>query len=159
MVAMGLVITFPIIWEKHCCDQNEESVKLLREQQLLEKVQIKNNFEINGAVKPHNVVRNISVLDQLRKQNIIIPEHKDELDSFRPILKAARQKSMNGCPNFSSGKDFEESFSFGGEEAKLSAKPPFLDGSSINIRSGEMILNSKRLFADKKLVGNEKLYT
>ena len=71
---------------------------------MLEKVQIKNNFEINGAVKPHNIVRNISVLDQLRKQNIIIPEHKDELDSFRPILKAVRQKSMNGYPDFSSKK-------------------------------------------------------
>ena len=146
--------TFPS-FGKYCSDQNEESEKLLREEQLLEDFHIKNNCQTNVTTKPHrNVIGNSSgnifIHPQEKKQNNIIHDHQENLESFRPILKAARQKKMNGCPNFSSGKDFEESFSFGGEEAKLSAKPPFLDGSSINIRSGEMILNSKRLFADTK---------
>ena len=42
-------------------------------------------------------------------------------------------------------RKFEESFSFRGEEAKLR--------SSRNLHSSEMILNSRRLFGDKELVG------
>ena len=113
---------------------------------MLEEFQIKNNFQTNGAVKPY-------------RNDVNIPEHKDEVDSVRPILKAARQKSMNGCPNFSSKKDLEDSFSFGHEDAKFGTKPPFSDGSTRNICSSEMILNSRRLFINKELVRDQNLYT
>ena len=80
----------------------------------------------------------------MRKQNIRIPEHKEGVDSLRPILKAARQKSMNGGPNLGSKKDLDERFSF--EDAKFGTKSQFLDGSTRNICSSEMILNSRMDF-------------
>ena len=81
------------------------------------------------------------------------------MDSFRPILKAARQKSMNGCPDFSSKKDLEEILSFRGEEATFGTKTHFLDGSIRNRGSSEIILNSRILFVYKEHVGDKKLYT
>ena len=156
-----MICTFPS-FGKHCCDQNEESEKLLREEQLLEDLHTKNNLWENGTTTPHrNDIRNnsgnIFIHSQEKKQNNIIHDQQENVDSFRPILKTTRQKSMNGCYNFNSRNDFEKSFSFGGEEAKLRDNPPFLDGSIKNLHSSEMILNSRRLFVDKKLVGNEKL--
>ena len=76
-----------------------------------EEFQIKNNSQINEAIKSHS-------LAQLKKQNIIIPEHKDKVNRFWPILKALRQ-SMNDCPDFSSKKHLEESFSFAGTDANF----------------------------------------
>ena len=52
-------------------------------------------------------------------------------------------------------KELEESFSFVDEDAKFGTKPQFLDGSTKNILSSEMILNSRRLLIDKELVGDE----
>ena len=150
--------TFPS-FGKYCSDQNEESEKLPREVQLLEDFHIKNNCQTNVTTKPHrNVIGNSSGNifihpQEKKRQNNIIHDHQENLESFRPILKAERQKSMNGCPNFSSRKDFEDSFSFRGEEAKLKTNTLFLNESSRYLHSSEMILNSRRLFGDKELVG------
>jgi hypothetical protein len=144
---------------KSCCAQNEDSEKLLRNEELLVDYQIKNNYQINGVVKPS---RNV-VGDNSANFVNVIPESDEMVDNLRPILKTARNNSMNGGPDNRSRQDWREEFSFssplssfGDGVVKLAPRNPHLEGSTKNLRNGDIILNSRRLFGDKEFFGDLK---
>ena len=98
------------------------------------------------------------------QQNIIVECEESVVDSCRPRLNPARQNlrnGLNGGPCYRSRKNFEDnsSFTFGCRGTEPALRAPHLRGCTKDLRTGEIILKSDRLFSEHDKNSEEKYFT
>ena len=115
---------------------------------------------LKTVAKPSTNIRSdnygqVMVRPRVKQQQHSLPQSVQVVDSFRPILKHARQKHANGGTDFM--HNFEDNFTcsmptsiFEDGAGELVSSSPNKWGSTKNIHSGEIILNSSKLFGDKE---------
>ena len=126
---------------KTCCGRNEETEKLLNEELLVEEQSVNRNV----VSSPGNNKHDSAVIRPRVTNQKHIPEVKD---SLRPRLKAARQKTkngLNGGPCYRSRQDVVENFSFSSSTFNFQNRGPETGGSTKDLHTGEITLNSVRL--------------
>jgi hypothetical protein len=75
-------------------------------------------------------------------------QESDQVDDrFRPRLNPARNKYENDGPDSRSGQDLWYNYSF---SRKFDSRTPKLGGSTKNVSTCEIFLNSRRLFGAKE---------
>ena len=137
---------------KNCCGRNEEYEKLLKNEELLAELnenKFIRNMNRNRGVNPIND-DNLVVRSRVTHQQNTILECWEVGDGFRPRLKPLIQEqkiSLNGGPYSRQSKEFEDNSSFS------SSREPHLGGSTKDLRTSEIIMNSETLYS-----GNKKRY-
>jgi len=134
-----LYCTFPSLG-RSCCDQNEESDKLLREEEILEFKQIRENCHGNGQADRNYVQHNSSSM-------LAIKQSKTNPENLRPILKNSRQIIMNGGHDPSIKHQMNGILSHVDNGVKSVSNVP---------HKSDLILNSKRLLVNKELINDTK---
>ena len=135
-----LYCTFPS-FRRSCWDQDEDSDKLLRDEELFQGSQNKASFHRN---KPRNNFREKSNNIFMIRQNRAQPSPPLPVSILKPILKTGRQPSRTSDTGLSTAQHRKESVSF-----HCKSSPSFSQLESLEDNS--LVLNSKGLFTNSAL--------
>lgn len=115
---------------RSCCDQNEDSDKLLAEEDLCQR-------EFNGPGFGRNFFRN-------RSRNFFNMHKKPDVpvNTLRPILKNSRKTCQNGGTDLSLAQLRKESVSFNCKHSPTKSQSGGKDDSGLILNSRELFKNS-----------------